>query len=34
MLRALELSQVFGAGYIAALINEQAWSGPPDRDAG
>ncbi len=24
----------FGAGYIAALINEQAWSGPPDRDAG
>ena len=24
----------FGAGYIAALINEQAWSGPPDDAAG
>ncbi|MYI82980.1 MAG: nickel pincer cofactor biosynthesis protein LarB [Chloroflexi bacterium] len=24
----------FGAGYIAALINEQAWSGPPDPTAG
>ena len=24
----------FGAGYSAALINEQAWSGPPDTAAG
>ncbi len=24
----------FGAGYIAALINEQAWSAPPDQAAG
>ncbi len=24
----------FGAGYIAALINEQAWSGPPDPASG